>query len=728
MPLIPQTVYRFGPYELDPDGLVLRRGEEVIALPPKAFDLLSALVAGNGDVLTKEQLLQTVWPNTFVEEGNLTQSIFVLRRKLGQTADGQDYIQTVPRRGYRFVAPIECSMREAAPSPVIYRYEANVQPAIADRERNLETYVQAQHSQTRRGWLLWAIPLCVLLAAAVFVVVLLHSMPSPTGASTYVQLTQDGLDKRGRTESMAGPIAALATDGTRVYFTEGSAETSRLVQVSATGGETVGIPVPFPRPQLFDFSSDRSELLVGSFDNPAAPARLWAVPVLGGVPHPIGNIRALDAAWSPNGQEIVYVSGTELFRARITGEGQRKLTNLPGAGWRPRWSPDGGSLLLTVVDPSTGDQHLWEVAGDGSGLHRILPSWTGHGEQCCGAWSPDGRIIFQASRDSRTELWSLSKPEVLERLFHKEQLPVQITTGPGDLLAPAIDPQSGHIFALGQQLRGELVRFDKASGAFVPYLGGSSMDFPSFTPDGQWLTYVLFPQGTLWRSKFDGSDRLQLTFAPMQVMVPHWSPDGKSIAFYGYGSGERMRVYTISRDGGVPQPITERGHEMNPSWSPDSSELLFSDFPFFGLDPKQISVHIVHRSTGATTDVPGSSGLISPEWSPNGKYLAAMRLDGHHVELFNTQTKTWTDIAEGGGLLKWSHDGEWLYYMRSEGEPGIMRTRVKDRKTEQAVSLSGFRQGGRLPELQFSLAPDDSPVLLRDTGVEEIYSVQHHPE
>lgn len=719
MSLIANNIYRFGSYELDADSVLLRNGEEVIALPPKAFDLLSALVAARGEVVTKEQLLQSVWPDSFVEEGNLSQGIFVLRRKLGLTSDGQDYIQTVPRRGYRFSAPIE---RVARDQDIIAPRAITTELALSDEAP--QTYAQkATTKRKRTDWLVWVVPLCIGIVAGLLAVVLLRSMKTSDALGSYVQLTQDGIDKRGRTEATAGPIAALASDGTRVYFTEGSSETSRLMQVSVSGGETAAIPVPFLRPQLFDYARSRSELLVGGFESPAAPAKLWAVPVPAGVPHKIGDVEARDASWSPDGKEIVCVSGTDLSIVQATGEGKHRIASLPGSGWRPKFSPDGNAIRLTIVDSETGDSSLWELATDGSNLHKLLPDWTGPHEECCGTWRPDGRFIFQATRDGRTELWSLPEPGLWQHLLRITELPTQVTAGPGDMLAPASGASSDRIYALGQQLRGELVRFNKVSGKFESYLDGNSMDFLSFTRDGKWLIYVAYPQGTLWRSKADGSERLQLTFAPMRAMVPHWSPDGNTIVFYGYGDGRRLRVYSIARDGGVPQPITERGNEMNPSWSQDGTQIFFSDFPFFGLRLKEISIHAVSRVTGTITDIPGSTGFISPEASPDGKHLAAVTLIGHRIELFDFQTVRWTDLVEGSGLLKWSHDGNWIYYTRTEGDAAIMRIRLRDRKVEQVVDLTGFRQGGRLPGLQFSLAPDDSPVLLKDTGLQEIFSV-----
>ncbi len=163
---------------------------------------------------------------------------------------------------------------------------------------------------------------------------------------------------------------------------------------------------------------------------------------------------------------------------------------------------------------------------------------------------------------------------------------MQISHGQINSLAPVFSPDGKKLFIIGQQLRGELQHFDSNSRKFVPYLNGMSADFVEFSRDRKWLLYVAFPEGTLWRSKADGSDRLQLTYAPMQVMVPHWSPDGKQILFHGVGGG-RDEVYTISVNGGEPLPVAKDSGKqiMNETWSPDGNSIAYSDYPFFGKEP-----------------------------------------------------------------------------------------------------------------------------------------------
>ena len=110
------------------------------------------------------------------------------------------------------------------------------------------------------------------------------------------------------------------------------------------------------------------------------------------------------------------------------------------------------------------------------------------------------------------------------------------------------------LFAIGDQRRGRLARYDPTSKQLVEYLGGISAEGPSISRDGQWVAYTTYPEGTLWRSRLDGTDRLQLTSSPMAAFLPRWSPDGSQIAFFGGTSLETLRIYLVPAAGGAPSP------------------------------------------------------------------------------------------------------------------------------------------------------------------------------
>ena len=228
--------------------------------------------------------------------------------------------------------------------------------------------------------------------------------PPPPRVSGYVQLTDDGQGK--------GVLAgALVTDGARLYFGEGSGMSTVIAQVSASGGETSSLPeAPVGDPEVQDISPNHTELLASSYMGFSQEFGwpLWLLPLAGGAPHRIGNISMSCAAWSPDGREIAYVTGRDLYRSQRDGSDPKRIAELPGTAFWLRWSPDGSSLRVTVGNPlgRTGVLRLWEVSANGASSRAFLPDWNQPPSACCGNWTPDGKyFVFQATREGKTEIW-----------------------------------------------------------------------------------------------------------------------------------------------------------------------------------------------------------------------------------------------------------------------------------------------------------------------------------
>ena len=137
--------------------------------------------------------------------------------------------------------------------------------------------------------------------------------------------------------------------------------------------------------------------------------------------------------------------------------------------------------------------------------------------------------------------------------------PVLLTAGPINYFSPVPSLDGKKLFVIGDQPRGELIRYDIKTGQFVPYLSGISAQGVSFSSDGKWVAYVAFPEGTLWRMRADGSERLQLTFSPLLAFLPYWSPDGQRIAFMATEPGKSWQVYVVAAVGGIPRMISPEG-------------------------------------------------------------------------------------------------------------------------------------------------------------------------
>jgi WD40 repeat protein len=279
------------------------------------------------------------------------------------------------------------------------------------------------------------------------------------------------------------------------------------------------------------------------------------------------------------------------------------------------------------------------------------------------------------------------------------------------------------VFVIGQTYRGELMRYDSKSGQFAPFLGGISAEYVAFSKDGQWVAYVSYRDGALWRSKLDGSERLQLTYPPMYPLLPRWSPDGKKILFFEFAlSVDRpARIYEVTPDGGSPRPLLpdDQSQQLDPNWSPDGTKIIFAGE---SNDPSS-AIHILDLSTHQISNLPASESLYSPRWSPDGRYISAFSADSKTLLLFDFQSQKWTDLATGSlSWLNWSHDGKYVYVLDFGGKDAVVRIRISDHKIEPVVDVKNFASTGRYGSC-LSLAPDDSPLLLRDTGAQDVYSV-----
>jgi Tol biopolymer transport system component/predicted Ser/Thr protein kinase len=570
------------------------------------------------------------------------------------------------------------------------------------REATASQTVQPQ----RKRWAFAAGGLGLLVIASL---IYLEARPlPPPKVSGYVPVTHDGHRK-----------ALVGTDGARIFFNEYPASVSLIAQVSSSGGEVAHVSVPSSTMSLLAVSPDVANLLVADeVGQTAFRGPLWEVPILGGSPRRLGEAAGQAAAWSPDAQRIVYADGHDLFLAKRDGSEPHKLVSAPDQAYYPAWSPDGTVIRFNVgvVGALTPSGRLYQVSADGTKLSPLLPDWHTPPDECCGQWTSDGRyFIFQ----SQGNIWALAEKG---NLFAKRNVqPVQLTSGPMSFSSPLPSKDGKKLFVVGALARGELVRYDTRSAEFIPFLSGISADSVSFSNDGQWVAYVTFPEGTLWRSKSDGSERIQLTFPPLVPVGPKWSPDGQQVAFFAF-SGPKPKLYIVANQGGTPPRELIPGdakEEWDPTWSPDGGRIAFAS----GSTAADSSILILDVKTNQVSTLPDSQGLFSPRWSPDGRSLIALPPSSHSLRLFDFATQKWEDISKISlGFPNWSKNGDYVYVLHGENDPSVMRIRIRDRKLERVAGLKNFRQTGYF-NFWLGMAPDDSPLLLRDIGTKEIYAL-----
>jgi serine/threonine protein kinase/Tol biopolymer transport system component len=592
-------------------------------------------------------------------------------------------------------------------SGVISGTQVAVPPAMAATSGSSSAVVPAPSRSKRRLWAFVVGGIALIIMAALAYIAA-RPLPTPT-VSGYVAITHDG-NRKG----------IVGTDGSRLYLGEFSTEGNLFGQVSVNGGEVAKVPLPTATMAQLAVSPDGSTLLAGDWVGQTAfHGPLWAVPVLGGSPRRLGNAAAQVADFSPDGQTIAYGDFNDLDLINSDGTGQRRLVSLPDPVFDPAFSPDGSVIRFRVAGALFGEGALWEVSIDGKNLHPLLPNWRNPPRACCGRWTADGQYFVFGSQGN---IWAL--PEKRSLFGKSVPQPVQLTSGPMAFGNPMPSKDGKKLFVVGVLSHGELSRYDVKSQQFSPFLGGVSADSVSFSKDGQWVAYSAYPEATLWRSKADGSQRLQLTYPPMIALLPRWSPDGKQLAFYELVPGQNAKLRTISVDGGTPTEQLPQNPEskLDADWSADGTKIVFGSAP---ANPDS-SIHLLDVNTHQLFTLPDSKGLYSPRWSPDGRYIAAMNFDSRVLMLFDFQTQKWQELARVTmGFPNWSKNSDYVYFLHEEDHPSVMRVRISDHRVETVADLKHFRQAGYW-SVWLGMAPDDSPLLLRDTGTQEVYALDWH--
>ena len=535
-------------------------------------------------------------------------------------------------------------------------------------------------------------------------------LPPPRVVKT-TQITNDGVPKSG-----------ILTDGPRLYITEDVGPKSYLVQVAASGGETSQIPSPFLNVSMSDLSPDHSQLLIA--DYPFADMddqQQWLLPLPSGTPRRLGQVVGHSAAWSPDGKHIAFAQASNIFVADSDGMNPQQIAKVSGHAWSLKFSPDGTRLRFTVSLPSgqRGSTEIWEVRNDGKDLHPLLPAWHNPPQECCGIWTPDGRYYLLDSRVSGSDqIFALREGNGLVR---QKTLPVQLTSGPMQFPfgIPSLDGK--RFFADGWLPRSELVRYDSHAHGFLPFLSGISADYVDFSRDGKWVVYVSIPDGTLWRSRADGTERLQLTFPPVVPFLPHWSPDATEIVYTNLLPGTHQNSFLISAQGGAPVPMyPENNSQFDANWSPDGKQIAYGRLDIAGA--RDLDIRILDVASKQVSVLPNSQGLYAPRWSPDGQRIVVISGDNLKLVLYDCKTQKWSDWITGLGHISapiWSRDGKYLYFDNTDGEhPGYRRVKLGESRSELLVDLKELHRSW-----WSSITPDNSPIFSRDISTDEIYAL-----
>lgn len=699
------TLFGFGEFVLDLERRALYRNGEVVRLGPSPFEALAFLVLNRHRLVSRRELQAHLRPGSaYLEESGIYQVVRQVREALGDDSDAPRFIENVPRQGYRFIAHVqELTSLDREPLMLV-----NTPPACGGDAAGAT-------GRPRSSLPRWALAgLASVLGLSLSIWLAFRQEPAPA----VLRVNRLTLSENAK----LGPIVS---DGPRLYFTELDGG-YRIVQSPATGGQVSPLGIGIPNPYLCDIAPDGTHLLVRSvtgFRHEDGP--LWIVPLIKGLPRRLSDGVGYDGSWSPEGKEIAFTAGKELWMVGADGRNARRLARLEGGPWWPRWSPDGRRIRFTVSDLSNNTHSLWEIGRDGRNLKPLLEGWNVPPGECCGSWTPDGKFfVFQSSQGGRDRIWVLR--ESAWRLSGGRNL-IQLTKEAMPLLYPSISRDGGKIFAIGILIKSEIVRYDFGSGRFLPALADVPAETLAYSPDGKRIAYTAVQGRTLWRAGANGEDRLRLTPPGLRAALPAWSPDGKQIAFMAQAKGRGWKLALVSADSGPAEELLPGdGSEADPSWSPDGKRIAFGRIPALERSPSNIAIYVLDLATRAVTMLPGSSGLFSPRWSPDGRHIVAMSADAGKLVLFDFATKRWTELANvRAGFPCWSQDGRHVYFLdRSGKDPSVGRVRLRDRRPEKVASLKGIRQPATAFGGWIGLDPDGAPLAIRDLSSQDVYGIE----
>ena len=635
----PRT-YEFGAFRLDTGEHQLLRDGQRVPLTPKLFALLCVLVEDAGHLVPKERLLEEVWAGTFVEEASVNRGISVLRRALGETA-AEQYIETVPKRGYRFVAPVRVREPESAP--------------------DLVQRAPVSSSRSQRAVLFAAAAGAVLLLVAIAYVGPDSRGPRTStdapSASTHRQLTFTG----------TALTPALSPDGRRIaYVSKASSRRDVLVR-DLDGGHPV---VVFSAPEAgwLRWSPDGSGLIFSARGD-GTDGLYVGSPSVGGARR-IAAADAVVACWSPDGSTIAlakFVSGKILFLDKagdvlrsISLEGTRQWI------WDLDWSATADRLLF-VVDDDQGRPSVWTIRPDGSDQQKVL---TTPMEILAARWAPEGDAFYYFGRVNQTV--SLYKAHLAGGAAGQGPTPLLTGLETDEGFGISADG-SRFVYARAPYFSNLwLVETGPAGGDPIRQTqltrGTAVVERPRLSPDG---TTVLFTMGyesrtNLYTMPVTGGAARQLTSLGAFSLGGVWSPDGRQVAFASTEGG-RARVWLVNADGTNLQPLafSEMSESYDLAWAP-GRQLLYQQAGnrnYYLVDTGQPSERLL------ITD--GSVGWVaSPAYAPDGRRVALSwnRRPGRGLWVIDAQDARETLVLAARSPsdflpfpIGWSPDGQWIY-------------------------------------------------------------------
>jgi Tol biopolymer transport system component/DNA-binding winged helix-turn-helix (wHTH) protein len=684
-----RSVYQFGSFQLDPAQKILQRDGQRVPLDPKTFLILLALVEAEGRVISKNELMAKVWPNTFVEENNLTKNISRLRKALGNGDESSEFIETIPKVGYRFCAEIQRLAQARNNS-------ADEAIAAGDGRKSDSGEAEAADDSLRRPvgkpigpWKLWsglAIALVVGITAVWFGLrrpdhaispvvyefapvrltnhIAIDGYPaySPDGKKIAFISNRDGLPAVFLMNADGSDVRKLAdglpncswpawsSDGTKLYFYS----EDKWYVMNADGGNPTKIPYPFGR-----LSPDGKKIVfvTGLVPDSKETHEIFVGDAGGGNVIRLTNNHWLDADpfWSPDGKRIAFtcfpdevidgkMGNPEICAMDADGGNWVRLTNNPAWDAGPIWSPDGTRIaFFSRRDCKDGAAAIHVMNADGGNVMRLTECQT---FVDCVSWSPDDRkLLYVSDRDGNFEIYAINADP-----SHQ----TNVTRHPAEDIEPAWSRDGKTIAFISNRDGKESLFVMDPDGANPRKLVSDISSRVSWSPVGRRIGFAVARAGNVdvYVADADGGGVVQLTHTTAHENEPVWSPDGRKILF-SYPVEGTAQLYMMNADGsGAARISNSPEHEWQHDWSPDGKQIVFTrsrnrsvQRDIWMMNADGGNPHMIAAS-------PGEDEFLFPRFSPDGQRIAFQRRVASPL-----QADIWVMNADGGGQMRLTHRG-----------------------------------------------------------------------